>query len=73
METIAININELKQVIHDTFVDVLSSRRDLIGDAVIEAIEDIGLAKAIEDGQTGEYINLEDFKKSLHKKINISK
>ena len=73
METIAISRKELKQIIRETFVDVLSERKDLIGDAVLEAIEDIGLAKAMEEGQTGEYVDLGEFKKKLDKKIARSR
>jgi len=73
METIAINRRELKQLMRETFVDVLSSRKDLIGDAVVEAIEDIGLAKAMEEGQTGAYVDVEEFKKILHRRIKQSK
>jgi len=73
METIAISRKELKQIIRETFVDVLSERKDLIGDAVLEAIEDIGLAKAMEEGQTGEYVDLGEFKKKLDKKVTRSK
>lgn len=73
METISISRKELKQIIRETFVDVLSERRDLISDAVLEAIEDIGLAKAMEEGQTGELVKLEEFKKKLNKKIKSPK
>lgn len=73
METIVISRRELKQIIRETFVDVLSEREDLICDAVLEAIEDIGLAKAMEEGQTGEYIDLGEFKKKLDKKIARSR
>lgn len=64
METIAISRNELKKIMRDTFVDVLTKRKDLIEDAVIEAFEDIGLGVAMEEGRIGEYV---DEKKFLHK------
>ena len=43
METITMSRNELKKLMRETFVDVLTYRKDLIEDAVIEAMEDIGL------------------------------
>jgi len=61
METVAISRNELKKIIRETFVDVLSDRKDLISDAVLEAIEDIGLAKAMEKGRTGKFEGYNSF------------
>ena len=69
METITISRNELKKLMKDIFVDVLTQRKDLIEDAVIEAIEDMGLAISMEQGRTGEYINNEEFAKKLSRKI----
>jgi len=73
METIAFNRSELKQLIRETFVDVLSTRKDLIGDAVLEAIEDLGIGKAMEEGQTGAYVDTEEFKNKLHRRIKQSR
>ncbi|MHB8337849.1 MAG: hypothetical protein ACYC6P_14945 [Ignavibacteriaceae bacterium] len=69
METIVINRKELKKIIRESFEDVLNDRKDLIGDAVVEAIEDIGLARAIEEGRTGAYITTDEFKKKLATRI----
>jgi hypothetical protein len=73
MGTITIDSDELKNLIKETFIDVLTSRRDLIEDAVLEAIEDIGLGRAIEEGRTGEYIDNKDFIEKLNKKIKTLK
>ncbi|MHB1688286.1 MAG: hypothetical protein ACYCVH_13055 [Ignavibacteriaceae bacterium] len=67
METI--NRNELKEVIRETFIEVLSERKDLIEEAVMGAMEDIGLARAIEEGDKGEFIDMNKFKKNLALKI----
>ncbi len=69
METIMINRKELKKIIRESLEDVLNDRKDLIGDAVVEAIEDIGLARAMEKGRTGTYIAADELKKKLDKKI----
>lgn len=37
-------------IIKETFIEVLEERKDLLQQAVIEAIEDIGLARAIAEG-----------------------
>lgn len=69
MQTITISANELKELMRETFIDVLTERRDLIEDAVVEAIEDIGLGIAIEEGRTGEYIDNQKFLKKIENKI----
>jgi hypothetical protein len=69
METITINRKELKKIIRETFEDVLSDSKDLISDALLEAMEDIGLAKAMESGKTGQYIDVAKFKENLTSKI----
>ena len=48
--TITITPDDLKILIKETFIEVLKERKDLLEDAVIEAIEDIGLARAISEG-----------------------
>lgn len=69
MNTITINRKELKKIIRETFEDVINDKKDLIGEAVVEAMEDIGLAKAMEQGRTGEYVDTSEFKKNLASKI----
>mgnify|MGYP003460483829 FL=1 len=73
MQTITMKANELKKLIRETCIDVLTERKDLIEDAVIEAIEDIGLGVAMEEGRTGEYIENQKFIKKLDKKIKRAK
>ena len=73
MQTITMKANELKKLIRETCIDVLTERKDLIEDAVIEAIEDIGLGVAMEEGRTGEYIDNQKFIKILDKKIKRAK
>jgi hypothetical protein len=65
METITISPNELKKLMKETFIDVLTDRKDLIEDAVIEAIEDIGLGVAMGEGRTGEYVDENEFIRKL--------
>lgn len=69
MDTITINRRELKKLIRETFEDVLSDRKDLISDAVLDAMEDIGIAKAIESGRTGQYVDTAEFKEKLTSRI----
>jgi hypothetical protein len=73
MENITISRNELKKLMRESFEDVLIAKKDLIGDAVVEAMEDIGLARAMEDGRTGERVDLIGFKKKLNTVIKLTK
>ncbi len=73
MGTITINSDDLKKLIRETFIDVLTARKDLIEDAVVDAIEDIGLGRAMEEGKTGEYIDSKEFIEDLKSKIKSSK
>jgi hypothetical protein len=73
MATITISRGELKKIMQETFVDVLSNRRDLIEDAVVEAIEDVGLARAIVDGRTDEYVDAKEFRRKIDAKLKRTK
>lgn len=73
METITMSRNELKRLMKETFIDVLTDRKDLIEDAVIDAIEDIGLGAAMEEGRVGEYVEKDEFIQRLDNKIKGTK
>jgi len=73
METITLNRDELKRLMREAFVEVLTERKDLIENAVIEAIEDIGLGLAMEEGRTGEYVDADDFMRKLDGRVKGSK
>lgn len=51
METSS-NQDQLKAVIKSALVEVLEERRDLLHDAIEQALEDFALARAIEEGET---------------------
>ncbi len=55
METRAISKAEIKELIEEAVIGVRTERRDLIEDAVSEAILDMKLGLAIKEGDTGEY------------------
>lgn len=73
METVTISRNELKKIMQETFIDVLTKRKDLIEDAVLDAIEDIGMGAAIDAGRAREYVNEKDFLRKLDSRIQRSK
>jgi hypothetical protein len=73
MDVIRIESDNLKKMMRETFIDVLTQRRDLIEEAVIEAMEDIGLGIAMEEGRTGEYADTRLFTKKLNERIKKTK
>jgi len=56
METHDISKREIKELMKEAMISVLTERRDLLEDAVSEAILDMKLGLAIEEGDTGEYV-----------------
>jgi len=56
METLGISKTELKKLMKEAMISALTERRDLLEDAVSEAILDMKLGMAIEEGDTGEFI-----------------
>lgn len=57
METFNISKAELKELMKEALVSVLTERKDLVEDAVSEAILDMKLGLAIEEGDTGDYVS----------------
>ena len=55
METTTIQKSELKELVKEAIISVLTERKDLLEDAISEAILDLKLAMAIEEGDNGEY------------------
>ncbi len=56
MELQDISGTELKELIKQAVISALTERKDLLEDAVSEAILDFKLGIAIEEGDTGEYV-----------------
>jgi hypothetical protein len=57
METFNISKAELKELMKEALVSVLTERKDLIEDALSEAILDMKLGLAIEEGDMGDYVS----------------
>ena len=59
METNGISRDELKKIMEEAVASVLIERKDLLEDAVSEAILDMKLGLAMEEADTGEYVSEE--------------
>lgn len=60
MATASIEENRLKDLLKSAIVEVLEERRDLVVDLFEEAIEDIALARAMEEERASAFISRED-------------
>ena len=56
IELQGISKSELRDMIKEAMITALSERKDLLQEAVSEAILDMKLGLAIEEGDTGEYV-----------------
>ena len=56
MESHGISKTELKELMREALISVLTEREDLLQDAVSEAILDMKLGLAMVEGDTGEYV-----------------
>ena len=58
---------KLKKLLKAAVVEVLEERRDLVRDALAEAVEDIGLVRAIEAGSRSKAISRAEVFKILQR------
>ena len=58
---------KLKELLKAAVVEVLEERRDLVRDALADAVEDIGLVRAIEAGSRSKTISRAEVFKILRK------
>ena len=58
---------KLKELLKAAVVEVLEQRRDLVRDALADAVEDIGLVRAIEAGSRSKTITRAEVFKILQK------
>jgi len=56
MEIQGISKTELTRLMKEAIISVLTERKDLLEDAVSEAILDMKLGMAMEEGDTGEHV-----------------
>ena len=56
----SINQAQLKDIIKAALAEVLEERQDLLQEAVAQALEDMALARAIEEGESSELIEREE-------------
>ena len=56
MSEMSLDEGRIKELLKEAVLEVLEERRDLIYDALAEAMEDFALAKAIQEGESSESV-----------------
>jgi Asp-tRNA(Asn)/Glu-tRNA(Gln) amidotransferase C subunit len=52
-----IDDDKLKAIVKQALIELLEEKNEILFDALTEVIEDIGLAKAIQEGQTSPLVD----------------
>jgi hypothetical protein len=68
MSETTLNTSQLKDLIKTAIVEILQEQQEIFTDIIIEAMEDIALAKAIEEGESTETVGREAIFKILGQK-----
>lgn len=54
-----LNDEKTKQLLKEVLVEMIQQRRDLFYEIVLEAIEEVGLSRAIEEGRKNDFVSEE--------------
>lgn len=57
MSPMTIDDDKLKAIVKQALIELLEEKNEILFDALTEVIEDIGLAKAIQEGQTSPLVD----------------
>lgn len=57
MSTISVEELYLKDLLKQAILELVQERRDLLQDILVEALEDLALARAIEEGESTEVVS----------------
>jgi hypothetical protein len=59
MAEATLNTNQLKELLKIAIVEILQEQKEVFTDILVEAMEDIALVKAIEEGEKTEVVSRE--------------
>ncbi len=65
METITLDREQTKQLIKEVLLELLQDHRSAFYALLVEALEDVALARAIEEGREGKYVSKAELEKWL--------
>ncbi|MCI5180754.1 MAG: hypothetical protein D3911_15840 [Candidatus Electrothrix sp. AW3_4] len=53
---LSISDEKTKELLTEVMIELLKSKRDLIYDILLEALEEVGMANAIAEGRTNDFV-----------------
>jgi hypothetical protein len=59
MAEATLNTNQIKELLKLAIVEILQEQKEVFTDMIVEAMEDIALVKAIEEGENTEVVSRE--------------
>ena len=65
MSETTLDTNQLKELLKTAIVEILQEQKEVFTDIIVEAMEDIALVKAIEEGESTENVSREAIFKIL--------
>jgi DNA-binding protein YbaB len=68
MSEVTLNAEQLKTLLKVAIIEILQEQKEVFTDLIIEAMEDIALAKAIEEGESTEIVSREAIFNILNQK-----
>ncbi|MBV6452091.1 MAG: hypothetical protein IT313_08790 [Anaerolineales bacterium] len=65
MTTISLDEKQFKVLLKQTLIELFEERRDIFSAIVAEALEDIGVANAIQEGRKNDFMSREEIETIL--------
>jgi len=62
---LSLDDDQTKALLKEVLVEMLQQQREVFYELVLEALEDVGLAKAIEEGEETEFVNESEIQEIL--------
>lgn len=62
-----IDENKMKSLFKEALVEVIEENQDLVSSILVDVIEDMGLSRAIKEGESSKTVNREEIFKILNK------
>lgn len=66
---LSISDEKTKELLTEVMIELLRSKRDLIRDILLEALEEVGLANAIAEGRKNEFVSEEEIFSILDREV----
>jgi hypothetical protein len=60
MSETMLNTSELKELLKTALIEILQEQKEVFTDIIVEAMEDVALVKAIEEGENTETVNIKE-------------